>query len=327
MTKREHHPIDYEPRLDRRQPEPLGCLKLIIPVFLLLGAVCAIAWGVSLAVAQNPPAPEPTRVQLPSETQAVESTDEVTITVTVGPTDTPSPTLTPSPDAWGLTGTAVLFATSSPTLEYCWWLTPTPTPTETLPYTPDAWQSTGTAVYFATHPYQTATQPPPRELCTNFPTWTPTLTPLPLLMLPDAEGTEEVVTYGSVGTVPVPITPPPTWTQVAPRVVQPSGGGETIIIERTVIVEPPPVVITSPPIIITQPPIVITLPPEATKFPTMELPTLTSTFTPTPTETATDIPPTFTETPTKTATPTETPTLTPTFTFTPTETATLAVAS
>lgn len=197
MTKREHVPLDFDPKLERRQPPPLGCVKIFV---VFLAAVCALVFtglGVSAHLA-NQAVPLPTAAALPSLTPTLELTDEQT------PEASPTPLPSATPDAWSATGTALALATvsltptASPTLDYCYWLTPTDTPTATLPYTPDAWQATGTAVWEATHPYKSPTPAPPRELCIEY---------AALLVLPEAtaEVTGELI---FVTQTPSPTTTP-----------------------------------------------------------------------------------------------------------------------
>lgn len=311
-------PLDYDPRLDRRQPPALGCVRIILPLILLVAALVPLAWGVSTALNAAQAQPIPTLALLPTEPPPA---------ATESATETPLPIYTFTPDAWGLTGTALAFTTASPTpsatatLDYCWWLTPSPTPTPTLPFTPDAWGATGTAVYLATSPAVTETPPPPRELCGSYPTWT--ITPLALPALPGV--TREVSPE-----VELPfIEPPATWTFTpAPPVPAQQGGGSrgSEIVIQTEIAPGAPIVITSAPLIIpaTAQIVVVTATPTNTYTVTA---TATATSTPTdtatltPTSTATN---TLTSTPTDTATATatDTPTFTATFTDTPTSTST-----
>lgn len=305
MTKREHRPIDYDVRLDRRQPPPLPCAFILIAIF---GLACAIIliWGVSMAVSQAAPAAVPTvEAVQPSETPLTVVTVEAVI-------------IFPSPDAWGLTGTALVNATPAPPVNYCWFLTPSPTPTATWPFTPDAWGATGTAIFFATNPPQVATLPPPRELCDAIPRWTvtpeatgtATFTPLPLPG--QIEVTEEV---SPAYTLPM-IVPPATWTPAPTRrpTIDAVTGPQVQVVIQTA--APVIVVQTQPPQIIVQTSVPVIVVETVVVYPTLE-----PTATPTETATATSTP---TETPTSTATATETPTATATSTptETPTETAT-----
>lgn len=270
----------YQPDLDRLPPRPgPGCRGLLV-----LGAVVLIVIGAGLTIwasASNTPAPGPTE---PAPTETATPTDELAAT------STPSPT--PTLDAWSLTGTALVYATASPTIDFCWWLTPTVTATATLPYTPDAWQATGTAIYQATNPPQlpTATPDVPRAWCNDIPdaTMTPTITPLSLrsLALTDIgptytlTPTDEPARASSGGGAPGGSYPQQAAPIVAPQQQQP--------------------VSDQPPLVIWQP----------TPAPTLDLPTVapsptwTPSPTPTPTETATPSP---TWTPTATATSTPTP--------------------
>lgn len=322
-------PLGYEPRLDRKQQPENGCLKIVIPGFVLVVALVLMVWGISTALSQQQPETIPTIAVLPTTTASERALD------TLSPTDTPVATTTP--DSWGLTGTALLFAIASPTMDYCYWLTPSATPTPTLPITPDEWGATGTALYLADHPYQSPTLEPPRELCLDFPTWTATLTPLALPVRPDiVEFTEEVTAEVSPESELPVITPPATWTpQPAPPVVQPPAQPPA---QPAPPVEQPPVIVTQPPVVITAPPVIIVI--TATLAPST-----TPTLTATPTNTATDLPPvlptlapsatptqtwtpsltasaTFTATATPTSSPTPTYTLTPLPSTTPTDTAT-----
>lgn len=303
MTKREHVGANYDPTLDLRQPPPLGCLRIMAALIVLIVLAVVIFISARQLLARGGRTqPMPTMVVLPSLTH------------------TPTVTNTITPDSWGRTGTAIARATETPTptetntteptttLDYCWWLTPTATHTPTLEFTPDPWGRTGTAVYVATNPARTSTPGPARELCTDLPriTNTPSLTPLPLR----AEVSPEY-TLSTLG-------PPNTWTMTpTDRVVVRT----VVVTSQPQIVEQPPVVIiqTSEPVIveqpiyIEQPPIVLTAPPvvvTATPTPS-HTPTLTFTPSSTPTATATSTP-TFTPTFTATSTPTETPTETPT---------------
>lgn len=326
MPVTEQLPIEWDPRLDRRQSSPPGCFRFLFLVPLLVAALGAV---VLIAMNQSQPPAQviPTVAELPTlpafvVVGAIASPELIPPSQPPTASRTPSPTGTITPDSWGMTGTALARATASPThtatepVNYCWWLTPSPTPTPTLETTPDAWGRTGTAIYRATYPFQTPTAPPPRELCYEFPTWTPTarftpsLTPFPLGR--SRESTEEV-TEEVYGTPPITlpfILPPATWT---PAPVQPPAQ----VIDRpqveVVITAPPPepIVITSPPIIIIEP----TQPPQVVVITATLAPTNTPTWTWTPTDTATATP---TETPSPTATATDTPSPTPT----PTDTAT-----
>ena len=324
MTEREHRPLNYDVLKDRRQAGR-GC-RATLPLLIGL-AVCAVTslvWGFS-QVLNVPSSPALNDAQLPTLAQLPTDDTAALKTLAVGfpPTNTqrPTQTLTPSPDSWGATGTALLNATASPTLNYCWWQTPSPTPTSTLPFTPDSWGATGTAVYVATNPYRTPTPPPPRELCDRIETWTPTpaqtatLTPLPFLLPVTEETTPEV---SPAYTLPV-ISPPPTWT-LPP--------GPTIIYQEVTVLAPPPepVIVTAPPVVITSPPIIIQPPPQIIIItPTLGA-TVTSTASQFPTSTPSPTtPPTETPTSTPSATPTDAPTVTPTSTpsATPTGTPTL----
>lgn len=161
--KREHQAIGYDPRLDRRQPPPLGCVKMFGVALLLLVALVPLGWGISQAIPKPSVASAPTLAILPSDQAA-------TGTPTLEPTASPAVTLaTATLDPWSVTGTALAMGTN---MDYCWWLTPTAMPAATLPYTPDAWQMLGTETYQTANP-PTATPAFPREFCVP-PTWTPT---------------------------------------------------------------------------------------------------------------------------------------------------------
>lgn len=103
MTKREHMPLDYDPRLDRRQPPPLGCVKVVAVVGLLACVLITVAAGVSAHMA-NQAEPLPTVAALPSPTP-----DEATPEITPDASATPMPSATP--DAWSMTGGAVWIMT------------------------------------------------------------------------------------------------------------------------------------------------------------------------------------------------------------------------
>jgi hypothetical protein len=330
MTKREHMPVGYDPTLDIRQPPPLGCLKIFLLLGVLLAALVPIGLGILWAQPKAPP-PMPTLASFPTIDQAL----LITVTETELPTETPTatPSLTPSatntltPDFWGRTGTALVrftaTATYTPsstptatnTLIYCYWLTPSPTFTPTLAFTPDSWGRTGTAIYMATHPFQTPTLAPPRELCLDVPTWTPS---------PSANDATATWT-------PYPFVQRTSRTAVTPaQTTRPTVRPATATAR---VIEAPPVIITSPPIIVTSEvvrEIIITMIP----YTLVPLPTALPSYTPTlaftpemtqeiqPTNTATY---TYTPTSTETATssPTSTNTATYTYTPTPTETATV----
>lgn len=204
--------------------------------------------------------------------------------------------LTNTPDQWSATGTAMLYATASATLDYCAWLTPTATHTPTIAYTPDPWSATGTAIYLATNPPTTPIPQPttPRNWC-DF--QTPTFTPLAFNRPLDDSVSPTAMLLPTT-------TPEPTETQVN------LGGGIVNPIPPTQIVVLPP-----------EPPVVLptAIPPEPTRTKKPKK-TRTPTLMPSATFTAT-----WTETPTLTPSATFTATWTPTFTATstPTETATL----
>lgn len=299
MTKREHAPLGYDPRLDLRQPPPLGCLKIVLVIVCLGIVLIPVAWGIS-NLPRSQAETVPTIAALPSLTA------------------TSVETFAPTADEWGLTGTAMFLATSPPTptptatLDYCWWLTPTNEPTATLPYTPDAWQATGTAVYYATFPPQLPTSAPPRELCTNFATWTPNASEPTATFTAAFSDIFWTLEPGDSPIVTQTFTPAPTLavrqTQI-PQVVYQTAAPQ--LIPMTVVVTQN--VQSAPQVVERQVQVIVTATPRpATRTPA-------PTVTPSPTETATETP-TLTET--STLTPTETPTETATATPSPTETET-----
>ncbi len=243
-------PPGYLPDLDADppQPESLGCGRII---FLGLITSLVLLFGGWFVVGTLQPIPtEPTR----------------------------RPSLTPEPptqtlDAWSATGTALLFATASPTIDYCWWLTPTATNTPTPIFTPDAWSATGTAIYEATNPPQTATATPyaPRAWCDSEPS--ATFTPLSLFQ------TTQTPTPSATPTSTIKPLPTSTFV-VAPQ---------------------PQVVIPQPP---TNFPTIQPIQATPTRQRKTRTPTATLTSTPTATETPTG-------TPTSTEIPTQAPTAIP----------------
>jgi hypothetical protein len=279
----------FDPTLNRLPPRAgSGCRRFFTWVFVGLVVLGGVVAFIGRAIAPAAAAPEPTLIPSPLPTEVINATS------------TPTATL----DSWSATGTALFFATASPTaapsatVDYCWFLTPSPTPSPTLAYTPDAWQATGTAVYFLTNtptPYLEPTATTPRSWCDV------TLTP---------------------SAVPMTNTPRSTSTPTAsptntPRFVFPTAASGAPLLPTA----QPPQPTDAPPIL---PPTLV--PPTAvrtrkpTKTPTATMTpsaTVTETATATATPTATE---TATETPTETATVTETPTPTATFTETPTET-------
>lgn len=197
-------PPDYIPSLNSPLERPSnpnggGCLKSLIIGLIFLSVIAGLFWyGISFFIPKN-----------------------YEVTITLAPTlssfeelywtNTPVPTL----DDWSATGTALLYATASPTLDYCWFLTPTATASPTLIYTPDAWQRTGTAVHLATNPPQTIIPQPttPRSWCDY---QTPTFTPLALTFNNSSESTA----IPSATT-----TPSATSTHTATLVISVGGGG------------------------------------------------------------------------------------------------------
>lgn len=287
----------YMPDLDRLPPRPgRGCGGVLVVLSLLLIVVVAGVWMFVGAAAPRPAA-------VPTDDS---SSSSAISTPTGSPTSPPTATL----DPWSLTGTALLHATASATIDYCWWLTPTPTATATLQYTPDHWQATGTAIYEATNPPvpPTATPDAPRVWCNNIPdpTMTPTITPLSL---------RRDVALTDVGpTFTLTPTPEPT-DRPANVPSMPSGGGSYPGGGGSSSWPAFPGGDSGGGLTIWQP----TAPPAPTVALPTAIPTLTATSTPTATATATA---TGTPTPTATETPTETPTPTATATATETPTAT-----
>lgn len=249
----------YEPTLDRLPPGGgSGCWRSMRWLFFALLALAIVGFVTINAIgAATQPAYTPT--QIPSTTPTRTPTDAATATATL--------------DGWSLTGTAMIYATASPTADYCAWLTPTATATATALFTPDAWQATGTAVFYLTNTPTPRIEPSattPRSWC-DF--QTATLTPISLW----AEDREDAAT-GAPTSTPMPMdTPiPPTRTpQPLIPALQPSS--------------PPPLVYATD-----LPPIVL--------LPSLVPPTAASTRRPTRT-------PSETPTPTETATPTQTATL------------------
>lgn len=287
MAKKTIVPPGYQPGLDREPPRPSGgCSGAVVFAIAIVAAM--IGGGVLLIGRLSASGAD----SLP--TVAAASPVATILSATPAPTDAPTATL----DGWSLTGTALLYATASPTVDYCWWLTNTPTNTPTLVYTPDAWSATGTAVHLAENPPVEPTSTPdlPHVWCNHIPTATATITPLSLRTR-EATPTDEP-------------TDEPT---ARPRN---SGGGSGGAVPTVYIWPTPEPVIVQP---------TIPIPPEPTIKPTKKRRKKTKTPTPTMTPviivvTAT---PTATETPTETATATytETATETPTETATATETA------
>lgn len=270
MTRREHVPIDYDPKLDRRQAEPLGCVRILFVLVIFIVLVFLIVTGIAAATRKpNDVEAVPTVASLPTSTETPTETPTLEASAT--------PTATATLDDWSATGTALAMATISPTptasatLDYCWWLTPTVTPTATLAFTPDAWQATGTAIYEATNPYMTPTPPPPRELCIEYAS---------LLVLPTEEATSELIvitmTPGPETTVTIngPLYTPavalPQGADERPAATQPRSnvtitGGRT---EQVVVTSEPQVIVhTAPPpapqVIIQTQVIIATNPPPA----------------------------------------------------------------
>lgn len=238
-------PPGYQPELDRMPPKPAAsCTGIVVILF----ALCGLLSGGVLLLLSNSGTP----------------TTQTTGAPTVSPdlviaSFTPKPQ-TPTLDPWSLTGTALMHATASPTVDYCWWLTPTPTPTPTLIYTPDAWQATGTAIYEATNPPQLPTPTPdaPRVWCNNIPTATITNTPRALDELPTIAATR----------TPLPVT----------------GGGNFQPPQQPIVIQQPPT--PEPP----QPTLIVMPTAPAPNTPRPPRPTRTPTATNTPTATITPSP-------------------------------------
>lgn len=254
---------DYIPTLNSPVRRPAakggGCFKNLMIALLILGAIAGLIWiGISAFFPSKP-----MLVPTPTENRIVEA---LILTSTVRPTL----------DSWSATGTALIFATASPTADYCAWLTPTPTHTPTLPYTPDPWQARGTALYEATNPPRTPIPQPttPRSWC-DF--QTPTFTPLAL------QRDRTAIAFEPTSSPTPSLTP----TMIVTIKTIPSGGGG----DGGVVIQP-----TAPPVIIqpTNPPVVLptnrpTKKPKKTRTPTATYtPTLTQT--PTVTPSATDVP-------------------------------------
>jgi hypothetical protein len=308
MFFRRRTPITYVPPgygvdLDRLPPRALGSCRRTLMLLLAGLVVVLLTFFVVLNLLNTPDDDEQMAVE--SITLIPTSTREATYT----------PTLVPTIDDWGKTGTALLYTTASPTMDYCWFLTPTPTNTPTLAYTLDAWQREGTAIFYQTNtptPITSPTPPPPRALCDYV---TPTLTPMPL-----RRGTQTIQWTEPLYEVSPTLAPTRTFTPLSPS--------NTPLPPLVINTSPPPAAapqqpINNPPVI--SPPVVNTvivivtaissptpIPAEVTDEPTNTLtPTQTPTLTLTPTETHTETP-----TPTNTFMPTDTATFTPTETQT-----------
>jgi hypothetical protein len=266
----------YQVDLDRLQPiRGAGCGRVVL-LFAAAGSILAVVCG-------------GVYMMFRSQTTPAESVTILTLVPSSTPlTSTPTP---PPLDSWSLTGTALLFAIASPTIDYCWFLTPTPVPTFTpLPVTPDAWALQGTAYALQTGTPTTTqipTQSPPRAWCDLQPTATTT----PPVTATKAETTEEPVAVRyTPAPKPIekpvaastPITAPDSYQQPA-QYSQPAQ--PQVVVQTRVIVQ------TAAPPVATQRPvmIVVTATPQPTATPTE-----------TPTETPTDVP---TETPTETPAP------------------------
>jgi hypothetical protein len=305
-------PIDFRgpgwlEDLNRNPPkEGAGCGRILLLLVVGLGVIAATCGGLIWFIQ--------------SRGGKTTAADAAMLTLVGSPAATMQFGAAMTLDDWSLTGTAMALATSSPTLDYCYFLTPSPVPSSTpLPITPDAWALTGTAFKLATGtPTGTPlpTQAPPRAWC-DFATADPGATAAATAAAP-------LVMTATPTSSPAPTleptnTPrPPTDQPAAPRQSAPVQQAPAqpvivvqtqvqVVVQTSVVIQPEVRIITATP-----------LPPTSTLTPS---PTATVTLTPTLTETPTATA-TATETPTETATPTatETATETPTLTETPTET-------
>ena len=294
----------YQVDLDRLQPvRGASCGRVAVLLLSFSGIVILICGGVFAFVrAQTAPKQDPVVLTL----VAGDAPSRIVIQ-----THTPKPPL----DAWSLTGTALVLATASPTLDYCWWQTPTAVPSPVgLAVTPDAWALQGTAYALETGtPTFTPmpTQPPPRAWCDLI---TPTFTPFPLPAAARSESTQEPAP-------PLPTQPPPT---ARPPTREPTNTPfpDITIPERQQSYQPQQPAPAAP-VVVVQTQVVVVVQTAAPAPAVTEIVIVTATHTPTFTATATATP-TESETPTETptATPSETPTETPTETASPTATAT-----
>jgi hypothetical protein len=269
-----------------------------------------------------------------------------TATMTMLPTATLPPSATPNLEQIMLTANAMATSsptpTSSPTMDYCWFLTPSPQPSATpIIVTPDQWQLRATAELMLTGTptsTPTATTAPALALCDQV--FMQTLQPQPAMTV-EVDSTEEII-YGGIGTLP-PAEAPPTWTPEAAAPVEAaaqSGGGSRVEYRTEYVYitaqpdRPQVIYLTAPPVQV-QVPVIVTATytpsqtpsatPTATFTATATL-TETPSATPTATETATE-PPTPTATETATEIPTEPPTPTFTWTWTNTPSATPTATS
>ncbi len=174
--------------------------------------------------------------------------DDIAVTITLAPTFTPmtNPTL----DSWAMTGTAIVNAQPTPTMDYCWFLTPSPMPTWTpIPVTPDAWARAGTAIALQTGTpthTPTATQPPPRAWCdlaipaTPTPLQPPTIAPLEeLFSSPTARPTD--LPQLTLNRAPQQFQPAPVQgAQIVPTPIP------QIVVQTVVITQPPPTAVVLP---------------------------------------------------------------------------------
>lgn len=298
-------PPGYQVDLDRLQPvKGASCGRVVVLLVSFAVILLMVCGGVFLFIrSQTMPAQNPVLLTL----------------VATRPGATMTNTIPPELDSWSLTGTALIHATASPTLDYCWWQTPTAVPTSTpVPVTPDAWALEGTARALETGtPTFTPmpTQAPPRAWCDLI---TPTFTPFPLPVKPE--------TAGTAGTPETTQDPAPAAMYLeSPTAVKPLTA--TPFPEMIIPSSRPPAAgpVSQPnapaPVVIVQTEVHIIYQTAAPAPVVTELVIVTATYTPTFTATATATP-TLTETPTETPTATAAPSETATETPTPTETAT-----
>ena len=274
----------YQVDLDRLQPvRGAGCGRVLL-LLLAAGSILSLVCGGLYLFVRSQTMPPETEMPL-----------------TLAPSRVPvTATLAPVLDSWSLTGTALIYATASPTLDYCYFLTPSPVPTLTpLPVTPDAWALQGTAYALETGtptftPYPLPTQQPPRAWCDLV--LTPTFTPF---ALPQsiAEATQEAAPPPT--STPKLPTKEPTLTPF-PEIKIPDTHEQPAPVQssRNVNVPDPVIIVQTQVRVIHE---TAAPPPPAVTELVVVTATLTPTFTATPTETATDTP---TETPTETATDT-----------------------
>lgn len=329
-TPRHFYPPGADPTLDRPIPQKargLPCMVIAMIVMVVLFAAVLLLMNHNASAKQV--------VWVTETPGGVSAAAAQTEPATVPPTSTL--------DNWSLTGTAMFFASTTPTPtstlppDWCFFLTPSPVFLPTIYVTPDAFQIAATVVLLQTGtPTQTLTptDAPPRAWCNSY--------------IPPSDASAMTATQahwptpGQLASVP----PPATWTRVpAPQPVrqqQPQPPAQAAPPATDLPPQPtdPPqvIIVTSPPQVIVIPAtgqvVIVTATPPNTDVPS-DTPTFTATETSTdvpsatPTELPTDPPtsvPTATdmpsETPTVTATdiPTDLPTATMTPTTLPTET-------